>query len=656
MPNVVGYPTESVTKTHREQVAFLIEDLKASKTLREGREKMWRRSIDQYEGSMWPAAIRDDPSNDLIHIGVSFSTVNTILPHITGRDPVFMIEPVSKDATPKNARIQEAFLNRKWRAIDGQFALEQAAFDYVVYGDGFLKVTYEIIERPISPEDVHTIVEEHVDRVSPWDVWIDPFSEGLHNARWVCIRQQLSEDEARQNQTYNIPKDFEFTDQTPKSDEGRKRDGDAKGGSPHRRWVELFEIYDLTNKILYVIPHNHDKPWKVVEGIDVPLVQIGNHTLTDLPYHFGDLEPIYDVQREIDKTRSQMITHRRRNIAKLLMREDAITSEGKAAMQSGVVGEIVPIKGKDIPLQDLVKEMSLAPLTQDAYAISDISQGDIYEISGITEYQRGASPDITRTATEAQIMQGSSNVKLDAKLKGIERAVRRVGELLLAIAKEVYPTTDVDEMSLFIGGSDAKAINKLQAGEETQQALNEGDMEGAEAIQSTADLYGETIITPNEDIFVGTYEVFVEHASTDAANPQKKADKYRRIFQMLSDLMPMLQQAGIQLDMGRLLRMWLEAEGIPGVDAILAGSPQQMPGMPQDAGLPPDMGMGLPPGMGMAAPPGGAGPPSPPGPVGGGPAPSDADLQELLQQLTGAGITPENSGALDPGAYPNVGR
>lgn len=641
MPQTVGYPADSITKAHAEEAKWLLEDLEISRQNRAHRETRWERSEKQYALEMWE---RDDPSSDLIHIGVSFSTANTILPHITGRDPVFMIEPVSKDATPKNARIQEAWLNRKWKHIGAQQALEDASWNYVIHGDGYMKVTYELIRRPINADDFSVIVEEHIDAIDPWDVWIDPYANGIYNARWVAVRMWLTEEEARLDESLSIPRGYSFGSDGPKHKDSRTATSAAQ--SEHRRWVELYELYDLVNDVLYVMPKDGEKPWKVVEEMTCPVVQIGNHRLPNSPYHMGDMEPIYDVQREIDKTRSQMITHRKRNIAKVLVREDSLTEEGKSALKSGIVGEFVPIKGTDgMPLDSLVKPIQMQPLSSDSYNVSSIAQQDVYEISGITEYQRGASPDITRTATEAQIMQGSSNVKLDAKLKSIERAVTKLGEYLLGVAREVYPLTDADEMAIFIGGIDAKSINQLQAGDEARAALEAGNEQLAGSIARTADLYGEAIVSMSEEIFVGTYQVFVEHASTDAMNPQKKADKYRRVFQMLLEASPMLAQSGVQLDIGRVLRLWLEAEGLPGLDAILSGPSQ--PQMAPQPGAPPQ---GAPPGPGPV-------PPGAPFPSGGaGPAPSPADIEQLVAMMSDQGFSPDNTGALDPGAYPNVGR
>ena len=638
MPDKVGYPAESITTAHTKAAEKLWEDLTVAREFRKTREKIWRRSERQYNGKTWQNRA-EDPTADLINVNMSFSTINTIMPHLTGMEPEFIVVPFSADSSTKNARIQEAYLNRMWRhkPVGAQLALKAATWDYLVYGDGYLKVTYQTITRVETVDESSEVVEMYVDRVTPFDVWLDPNSTGLDKSRWVAIRVWLTEDEAKADTSFTIPSNYEFVTIDPteaEDDTGDKPSKSVSGGQ--RKWVILYELYDVTNRTMYVVPHEGDKrPWKVIEGIEVPLEQIPGYTIAQSPYHMGDLEQIWDIQMEIDKTRSQQISHRKRNISKVFIKEDALSSEAKSALRSSVVGEMVPIKGEQ-PLQDLVAPMQLPPLPAESYQASVQAQQDIFEITGISEYQRGSAPDITRTATEAQIMQGSSNVKIDAKLNDVEHALRNVGEYMLAVAKEVYPGTDVDEMAMFIGGADGRAINQLQAGDDAQAALQEGDDVSARAIADTAGLFGEAVVTPTDELFIGIYEVLVEHSSTDAINPRMKAQKYSDVMQQLAELQPLLAQSGVNVDMSKITRLWLEAENIPGVDAILGGAapPPQVDPNQQQGGVPPEQG-GLPPGVG--------------------------DLSGLLGGGTGEGgpptdaISPDNSGALDPEQYPLVG-
>lgn len=109
----------------------------------ETREETWRDNERQYKGHHWDKIAREDPTADLVTINVSFSTVNTIIPYITGESPRFIVTPRTEDASVRNARLQQAFLNRLWRAIEtgADEAFKQSAEDYLIYGDGYMKTT-----------------------------------------------------------------------------------------------------------------------------------------------------------------------------------------------------------------------------------------------------------------------------------------------------------------------------------------------------------------------------------------------------------------------------------------------------------------------------------------------------------------------------------
>jgi hypothetical protein len=634
MPGTIGYAAEEITKADEEKVAKFLEELEVGRKFRSSRERIWKRSERQYQGKTWENRA-EDPTSDLINVNVSFSTINTIEPHLSGMEPEFSVVPFSHDATPKNARLQEAFLNRMWRhkPVGAQLALKKAVHDYLVYGDGYLKTTWQTVVRSQSIDQVTSVVEMFVDRIDPWDVWIDPNSTGIDKARWVAVRLWTTEDEVRNDESLTIPSAFEFTTIDSLTDDEDEGDKPYHATSNQRKWVVLYELYDIVNQRMYVVPRDgaSKRPWKVVDGIKNPIEQIPGYTIPKSPYHMGELEQIFDIQMEIDKTRSQIITHRKRNVAKVAVKEEAMADETRSALTSSVVNEIVVVKGEG-SISDVITPIQLQPLPSESYQSLGQAMQDIYEITGVSDYQRGSAPDITRTATEAQIMQGSSNVKIDAKLNTVEHALRNVGEYMLGIARDAYPETDFDEMAMFVGGTDGRSIAEHQAGEDAAALEEQGDIAGAQSLAQSASLFGEATLIPNEDMFIGTYEVLVEHASTDMLNPKVKAESYRDTIQTLMELMPALQQQGVNVDLSKVVRLWLESKKVPGVDAILAaGAAPPIPGDPAAGGGGAPQGLeGL---MGLLG--GGGQPP---------PAPPDQP------------ITPDNSGALDPDAYPIVGR
>jgi len=634
-------------QAHRERLVELRALLQYGIDYRATRENMWRQSEAQYEGSHWGNEAFEDPTADLITINISFSTVNTIIPYVTSEEPRFLVSPYSKDATVQNARLQQAWLNRLWRkqSTGAQEALEASAEDYLIYGDGYVKVSYTLDEEMKSGGSVDSSVRADifVDRLDPWDLFIDPMADGLHNARWMCHRIYTTKDEVEQDAKYDdVDVDDLGAATLELNDDAIRTDRTAWHGDTGQDWVVLYEFYDLIHDEMWTFAADGDLPLRVVEGIDMaPIVQLPNYRIPRSPYHMGELEQIWPMQQELNKSRSQLITHRRRNVAKYLIKKDAITPEGQEALSSPIVNQMVPVIG-DQPLDSLVKPAQMMPLPPEAYASADQALRDIYEISGVNEYLRGASPEIRRTATEATIIEGASNVKTRAKLADVERAVRKIGTLIVETAKAIYPTTDIDEMAMFLTGGEAEQISREAAGMEADSLLEGGDMAASQ--QMLAEGAGsDVVVTPTEDIFLGEYEIDVETGSTEMRSPAFKEQKFRELANSLTQNFEILTQAGVHINLRKVYELWFEASQISDIDGMFQSEQQQMrqqpavPAVPEEgqmpgpADMPPELAAMMNAG---AAPPGGEQP------------------QEGIPNLDAAAppmdpLTDENTGALE---------
>lgn len=629
MPSVVGYPV----KLNKRAAAKYVDAVREAKDkLRIGqdyrrmeRENTWEKSERQYLGEHWDAYSLDDPTADLITINMSFSTINTIVPFMTGEDPRFIVRPYSGDASVTNATIQQALLNRIWRSeeVSAQRHLEAAAVDFLVYGDGFLKVGYTLDQVRQGLMDYAEIAKIWVDRIDPWDIWIDPSSDGVHNARWVCQRLRLTRTEVEEDGRYfNLHDDnmaYHRSDLTTRDSlavDDKQVVREVFDGS---EYAVVFEFYDLVHKRMISFSEG-ELPIRWIDDIPIPpIVQMANYRIPRSPWHMGELEQLWDLQQELNKTRSSLITHRRRNAAKLVGRKGALDQDAMDALQSPVVNEIVLVDG-DGPLENLLQPITLPNLSAEAYNLNQITFNDIYEISGVSEYLRGASPTIRRTATEASIIEGATNVKSTFKLRQAERAARDAGSLILGIAKDVFPQTDYDEMQLFITGREAELIQKNVMGDSMQALMGQGV--GQEELlsalgPSAMGMKSDAIVTPNADIFVGKYEVEVEKHSTEIRNPQLREQKFREMTIDLVQMAPVLGQFGVQVNMRKMLELWFEAAGIDDVESLFDPMGGMQNGMQQ--GMPP----GMPPG-GMPNQPGMPPNGPPPGPPQGQPTPQDS--------------------------------
>ena len=595
MPELIGYPRDSIRSSAKldETMARIRDLLDEGKNYRQQkRERIWRQSEEQYEGAHWKGG-SDDPRADLVTVNMSFSTINTIVPYITGSAPSFLVQPYSMDANLRSAKAQEAFLNRLWNTqrVDGQRHLEDGAIDALIYGDGYVKVGYSMSEKRLDFSTFADVADLWVKRVSPWDLWIDPHANGIHDARWVAHRVRVARREIENDDRYKNTDEANLHPVEHTDDSDRRDVHPIQETGGHTDLVEVWDFYDLVDRTLYTIAQGN-KPLRIVDDIgDCPIVQIPNYRIPGSPYHMGELEQLRPLQMELNKTRSELATHRRRNVAKYISRKGVLDSTAIDALQSAVVGDVAEVEFNG-DLRDVIQPVQHAPLQNETYALSDQVARDIYEISGVNEYLRGATPSIRRTATEATIIEGASNVKTADKLRMVERAARRIGTLLLAFAADVFPETDYDEVGLYLTGRQAEQLNRADVQAQANDLAAGGDEDGANALLGDpSNIYTDTILRPGPDIWVGEYEVVVEQASTELRSPQMRAQKYRALLETAASIAPAVQ---VPINFKRLFEMWLEAEGVEDIDAIfdtqaagpLGGLMAAAQGMPTAPGAP----------------------------------------------------------------------
>ncbi len=530
------------------------------------RETNWRKSAKQYDGSSAWNIDPEDSTADLVSVNISFSTINTLLPFVADEDPSFIIEPYSGDATAENAQLLQSFLNRLWRSnnVQGTLHTRDATFDYLLYGDGYVKVSYEIKEKPIFssngdvvPNNVD-IAEFSVARINPWDIWMDPFSDGISNARWVAQRVILPKAQIIEDDRFAVTeKDFGGgVDDRNMSEEDRQRLDD----SLPEEWATLYEFYDLRDDWMITFISGGTQIVRFIEHIQCPIIQMSNYRITNSPYHMGELEQIASLQKELNKTRSQMITHRRRNVAKWIIRENQLTPDAEQAIRSSKVNDIIPIESNE-PFENIIQAVHAIPLSADSYQVDAQIRNDINDVSGVNEYLRGVPQNISRTATEATIIEGATNIRTRHKLLQVEDSARMVGQMLLDIIKDVLPLTSFEEMSMFITGRESERLNRSTGQEEIRT---------------------DNVLTPTPEIFEGRYEVRVERGSTELRNPQVRASQLKDITVMMISSLPILKQEGIFFNLQHLMEMWFEAEGIDDVDALFEPTQEQQQRMELD--------------------------------------------------------------------------
>lgn len=452
---------------------------------REGYDDTWRRMVDLYKGKHFPASLEDE---DRIAVNMAFSTINTIYPSITINHPKIEIY-ANKPEDDDKAVIAGAVVNYWWKHYDFRSPFRRATKDFLILGHGWVKVGYRYEEGQESkspdelavefnqladeadmyaeqnPEmagelptdeeieanlaDTKVVVREDrpfIERVDPFDMFVDPEATCMDDARWIAQRIVRPIEDVRADKRYKEGVRRKVTaDSTVRSDwmghdERKRMDTDIDR-------VTLYEFYDLKDGTVSVFTEGSSDflvdPRSMPYAFGHPYEFIGNYEIPGDFYPVGDLEMIEGVQQELNKTRSQMMNHRKKYARKYLFRASALSPEGRQGLESNQDNVAIEVVDDNQPLQDVILPVPITPLSGDLYQYSDIVEADIDRISGVNEYGRGGHSEMKRTATEAAMIQDAANARSADKLAIIEVAIGRIASKVVALAQQYMTGTQV---------------------------------------------------------------------------------------------------------------------------------------------------------------------------------------------------------------------
>ena len=444
----------------------------------EGYDDTWRRMIDLYKGKHFVATMDDE---DRIAINMAFSIVNTIEPSISINHPTITVA-ANKVEDEDRAVITEAVVNFWWKHYDFRQPFRMAVKDFLICGHGWIKIgyRYEEDEQDKSPDekqvefnqladeadtyagshpelaaelptdeeieanlaDTKVVVREDrpfIERVSPYDVYVDPEATGMDDAKWIAQRIVRPIEDAKADKRYNqsvrrkLTADAAVRTEWLSQDERKRLDSDIDR-------VTIWEYYDLKAGTVSIFTEGSSDflvdPRPMPYAFGHPFEFIGNYSIPGDFYPLGDLEMIEGVQQELNKTRSQMMNHRKKYARKYLFRASALSPEGREGLESNYDNVAIEVVDDNMPLQDIIMPVPITPMSSDLYQYSDIVEMDIDRISGVNEYARGGNSEMKRSATEAAMIQDAANARSADKLAIIEIAIGKIAHKVLQLAQQ----------------------------------------------------------------------------------------------------------------------------------------------------------------------------------------------------------------------------
>lgn len=209
---------------------------------KDGYDALWKRLTDLYRGKHFPHMNHSE--EDRIAVNLVFSTINVIAPAVSVNDPkIVVFSQKNEDGT--KAIIVETITNYWWRHYDFQTEFALAVKDDLVLGHGWLKVGWRYVEElksvnaqalatdesepddgkdtPLTPEDpaekpANEVDDAEIDndqfeatqdrpfveRVSPYDVYVDPEAKTLNAAKWIAQKMVKPLAEVQQDKRYRL--------------------------------------------------------------------------------------------------------------------------------------------------------------------------------------------------------------------------------------------------------------------------------------------------------------------------------------------------------------------------------------------------------------------------------------------------------------------
>ena len=608
----------------------------------------WKRYADLYAGKHY------DRKNgvDQLTVNMVFATINVMAPAVAINNPKFAVNARKPESAPQ-AIITEEVLNYLWRTYGYQRDFRLAINDWLIMGHGWLKCGYKATKKPKSVkvkdsdsvtaavqtedggdnegiddrEDVTGNAESelnlgqdddrpYVERVSPFDMFVDPDARHPKEMRWIAQRTWRPIADVQVDSRYSATARKRVTGSSWSrwsNEDGDARSPEDKPTTSRKTYAEIIEFYDIKRGTVCTFARHGDgndnndtndsgfliKAEEMPYAFGHPFVMLRNYEIPDTFYPMGDVQQIESLQLELNETRNQMLNYRKKFRRAWLYARDLFDRDGVAALESEDDNVMIPVMGDNNPASAIAPvPPSITP--PEFFDQSAMISGDIDRISGVSDYQRGGqSQNIKRTATEAAMIQDSSNARAQDRLTKVEGFLAEAGERIIQLLQQF---TTEEQMARVVT-MPVKAWFKF-----------------------------------DKDRIAGRFDYSVIGGSTE---PQNETFRRQSALQTVDLSMPFIE-AGIVNMEALYMKLLRDGMGMKDAERYI-----QQPPPPQ--GAPP--GAPLPPGMeqqGQPPPPMGGLPPG--GPPPGGPPPPGAGMpQELTPEMFAQmAAQQEGGGAMAP--------
>lgn len=428
-----------------------------------GRPEEWRR-FRAYYRHHWKMGTT-------LPVNMIFSVIRSMIPQIYFRNPKVFVTP-TKPGMDIHARTVEAIDNQLIKDLDLKRQMKKVITDACIQGTGVMWRGYDS-EFGWDPESIDPMTGDStltqynsagyrieyntfVQPGMPWAQRAEPEStilpwgcRDVRNAEWVAMRVLRPLKDVQADTKYRNTKGLGPMSATSN---GTPQDEFDKI-MQHSELVELFQIRDVKTGNIYVINLNHDKFLRN-EADEMQMGGLPFHWFVmneDPTYPWGipDARIMEPQQLELNEVRKLAMHHRRVAMVKMLYKRGAIKAEEIEKLLDEDVKAAVAVDIAEGSIDNVIRHIN-STIPQELNLWGEIIRGDIREVTGFGRNQVGQAEGGRTTATEAKIVFGAHEIRLDERR---DMAADFLEEIVRGINQTVFKFWNTERVVQVVGPS-----------------------------------------------------------------------------------------------------------------------------------------------------------------------------------------------------------
>lgn len=353
---------------------------------------------------------------------------------LTAQKPnAFVIPASSEDADVFAAQAGEQIWDSLWRRLAFNKTLRKAVFWQTVAGNGFMKSYWDPTKRDPSNDTMGDIA---IESISPFHLFVpDLMCEELEDQPYVIQAQIKSNSWIRQNLGVEaISNNLESVDESIQNVMGVMRNETKKEQSIILEiWVKPGYLPELPQGGMFTIAAD-----KLVQGFDHWPYEHGQYPFTKLDsipsgkfYTASVIEDIIPLQKELNRTRAQLIESKNRMSKPQLTAERGSVEAAKITTEPGQIIFYAPgfQPPQPLPMQNLP-----------SFVTEEINRlyTDMSDLSGQHEVSNGSTPPGVTAATAISFLQEQDESLISTHYTSIEEGIEKIAGQTLTYVKTFW--------------------------------------------------------------------------------------------------------------------------------------------------------------------------------------------------------------------------